>query len=137
VGCSAIEMPNPSVSSKLPAMTEFLPQIPYDDFAKLDLRVVTVTKAEVHPDADRLLILQIDDGTPDGRQICAGMKEWYTPEDLEGTQVVIIANLEPRKIRGQMSEGMVIAATRTDGSDVEDVAVLRCDREMPTGAKVS
>ena len=130
-------MPKPSVSSKLLVMTEFLPQIPYDDFAKLDLRVVTVTKAEVHPDAYRLLVLQIDDGTPDGRQICAGMKEWYAPEDLEGTQVVIIANLESRKIRGKVSEGMVIAATRKTGDDAEDVAVLRCDREMPTGAKVS
>lgn len=118
-------------------MIEFLPEIKYDDFAKLDMRVVTVTKAEVHPDADRLLILQIDDGTPEGRQICAGMKAWYKPEELEGTQVVIIANLEPRKIRGEISQGMVIAATRKLDDDSEDVAVLRCDRAMPTGAKVS
>jgi methionyl-tRNA synthetase len=118
-------------------MTEFLPQITYDDFAKLDLRVVTVRKAELHPDADRLLKLQIDDGTADGRQICAGMKAWYAPEDLEGTQVIIVANLEPRKIRGEISEGMVIAATRRDGEDADDVAVLRCDREMPSGSKVS
>jgi methionyl-tRNA synthetase len=118
-------------------MSEFLPQIPYEDFAKLDLRVVTVTKAELHPDADRLLKLQIDDGTPEGRQICAGMKAWYTPEELEGTQVIIVANLEPRKIRGEISEGMVIAATKRDGEEVQDVAVLRCDRTMPEGAKVS
>ena len=118
-------------------MTDFLKQISYNDFAKLDMRVVTVTKAEAHPDADRLLKLQIDDGTPEGRQICAGMKQWYAPEDLEGSQVVIIANLEPRKIRGELSEGMVIAATRRIGEDAEDVAVLRCDREMPTGSKVS
>ncbi|MDP7006388.1 MAG: methionine--tRNA ligase subunit beta [Phycisphaerales bacterium] len=118
-------------------MTEFLKQIAYDDFAKLDLRVVTVTKAELHPDADRLLKLQIDDGTPEGRQICAGMKEWYTPEELEGSQVIIVANLEPRKIRGELSEGMVIAATRRNGEEAEDVAVLRCDREMPSGSKVS
>jgi methionyl-tRNA synthetase len=118
-------------------MTEFLPQIPYEDFAKLDLRVVTVTKAEIHPDADRLLKLQIDDGTPEGRQICAGMKAWYAPEDLEGSQVVIVANLEPRKIRGEISEGMVIAATKRSGEEAEDVAVLRCDRPMPSGSKVS
>ena len=54
-------------------MTDFLPLISYDDFAKLDLRIATVKKAEPHPDADRLLKLQIDDGTPEGRQICAGM----------------------------------------------------------------
>jgi len=118
-------------------MTEFLPLIPYDDFAKLDLRIVTVKKAELHPNADRLLKLQIDDGSPEGRQICAGMKDWYTPEELEGTQVVIIANLEPRKIRGEISEGMVVAATRRVGDDAKDVAVLRVDREMPAGAKVS
>ena len=118
-------------------MSKFLPQIPYEDFAKLDLRVVTVNKAELHPDADRLLKLQIDDGTQDGRQICAGMKQWYAPQDLEGSQVVIIANLEPRKIRGEISEGMVIAATKRNGEEVEDVAVLRCDRPMPDGSKVS
>jgi methionine--tRNA ligase beta chain len=118
-------------------MIEFLPQISYDDFAKLDLRVVTVTKAQLHPDADRLLKLQIDDGTPQGRQICAGMKAWYAPEDLEGSQVIIVANLEPRKIRGEISEGMVIAATKRNSEEAEDVAVLRCDREMPAGSKVS
>jgi methionyl-tRNA synthetase len=118
-------------------MTEFLPTVSYDEFAKLDLRVATVTKAELHPNADRLLKLQIDDGTPEGRQICAGMKAWYEPEDLVGSQVIIIANLEARKIRGEISEGMVIAATRKLGDDTEDVAVLRCDREMPPGAKVS
>jgi methionine--tRNA ligase beta chain len=118
-------------------MTEFLPQISFEEFAKLDLRVVTVIKAELHPEADRLLKLQIDDGTPDGRQICAGMKAWYTPEELQGSQVIIVANLEPRKIRGELSEGMVIAATRRNGEDAEDVAVLRCDRAMPNGSKVS
>jgi methionine--tRNA ligase beta chain len=118
-------------------MIEFLKTIKYDDFAKLDLRIATVKKAELHPNADRLLKLQIDDGTPEGRQICAGMKDWYKPEELEGTQVVIIANLEPRTIRGEISDGMVVAATRRNGEDAEDVAVLRVDREMPAGAKVS
>ena len=136
--CSATVMRKLSVSSKLLSlMTEFLPQISYEEFAKVDFRVVTVTKAELHPDADRLLKLQIDDGTSEGRQICAGMKAWYAPEDLEGSQVVIVANLEPRKIRGEISEGMVVAATKRNGDDAEDVAVLRCDRPMPTGSKVS
>jgi len=130
-------MPKLLESGKINSMTDFLPQISYEDFAKLDLRVVTVKKAEVHPDADRLLKLQIDDGTKEGRQICAGMKEWYTPEELEGTQVVIIANLEPRKIRGEISEGMVVAATKKIGEEAQDVAVLRCDREMPNGSIVS
>ena len=67
----------------------------------------------------------------------ADRKAWYAPEELEGTQVVIVANLEPRKIRGELSEGMVVAATRRNGEDAEDVAVLRCDREMPAGSKVS
>ncbi len=118
-------------------MTKFLPQISFEDFAKVDFRVVTVTKAELHPNADRLLKLQIDDGSPDGRQICAGMKAWYEPSELEGSQVIIVANLEPRKIRGEISEGMVVAATKRIGENAEDVAVLRCDRPMPSGSKVS
>ncbi|MDP6600686.1 MAG: methionine--tRNA ligase subunit beta [Phycisphaerales bacterium] len=119
-------------------MRDSLPTIAYDDFAKLDLRVATITAAEAHPDADRLLKLTVDDGTEDGRQICAGIKAWYAnPEDLVGTQVVIVANLESRKIRGEISEGMVIAATSPGDDEPVDVAVLRVDRQMPPGAKVS
>ena len=117
---------------------EPLASVPFDQFTNLDLRVATVTAAEPHPNADRLLRIQLDDGTPDGRQVCAGIKAWYEPEDLVGTQVVIVANLEPRTIRGEVSQGMIMAASDV-GEDGEKgaVRVLRVDSELPPGSKVS
>ena len=118
--------------------------IPFDDFIKLDLRVATVTAAEPHPNADRLLRVQLDDGTPDGRQVCAGIKAWYDPEALVGKQVIICANLEPRKIRGELSQGMILAASDIksdpdpESGEVErDVIVLTVDRACPAGSPVS
>jgi methionine--tRNA ligase beta chain len=99
-------------------MSEALPTIPYDVFAKLDLRVATVISAEPHPGADKLLKVRLDDGTPQGRQVCAGIKAWYDPQTLVGRQVVIVANLEPRKLRGEISEGMILAASDLKTSDM-------------------
>lgn len=112
------------------------PQITYDDFLKLDLRIATVTHAEVHPNADRLLKVQLDDGSLEGRQVCAGIKAWYEPQDLIGKQVVIVANLKPRKIRGEMSDGMILATT-SKSDDNEDVIVLGIDRPAKPGSSVS
>jgi len=94
------------------------PTISIDDFLKLDLRVATIRTAEFHPNADKLLKLQLDDGTPQGRQVCAGIRQWYDPATLVGRQVVIVANLAPRTIRGEVSQGMVLAA-----SDLKDAAI--------------
>lgn len=119
------------------------PQIAFDEFLKLDLRVATITACEPHPNADRLLKVQLDDGTPEGRQVCAGVKAWYEPEALVGRQVIIVANLEPRKIRGEMSQGMILAAsdvkaTDDDGTPTErDVVVLTPMSEVPAGSPVS
>ena len=125
-------------------MTEPKSQIAYDDFAKLDLRVATIKAAEFHPNADKLLKVQLDDGTPGGRQVCAGIRQWYAdPAALIGRQVVIVANLEARKIRGEISQGMILAAsdvheTAEDGSVVErDVVVLTLDRPVKPGSSVS
>ena len=120
-------------------MPDIQPPIDFETFTRIDLRVATIRKAEHHPDADRLLRLQLDDGTPDGRQVCAGIRKWVEdPSTLEGSQVVIVANLEPRVIRGERSEGMVLAATSADGEGaVADLAVLRVDHPMPAGARVS
>ncbi|MEM9084100.1 MAG: methionine--tRNA ligase, partial [Planctomycetota bacterium] len=90
-------------------MPEDKPPINFDEFAKIDLRVATITEAEPHPDADRLLKLQLDDGSGEARQICAGVREFYDPSDLVGKQIVIVANLAPRKIRGVESRGMLLA----------------------------
>jgi methionine--tRNA ligase beta chain len=82
----------------------------YDDFAKLDLRIATVTECKIHPNADKLLVLQIDLGG-EQRQICAGLRAYYPPEALVGKQIVVVANLEPRPMRGEISNGMLLAAT--------------------------
>jgi tRNA-binding protein len=131
-----------------PSQPEALPNIPYDLFAKLDLRVATVREAVPHPNADKLLKLTLDDGTPQGRQVCAGIKAWYRPEDLVGKQVVIVANLEPRMLRGEPSQGMVLAASdlKTDvpaggdakpGADARDVVLLSVVAPVKPGSKVS
>src|SRR6266513_5681259 len=84
--------------------------INYDDFAKLDLRIATVIECKPHDNADKLLVLQIDLGG-EKRQICAGLRQHSAPEQLVGKQIVVVANLEPRQMRGQISQGMLLAAS--------------------------
>jgi tRNA-binding protein len=119
-------------------MAEPKPTVAFEDFAKLDIRVAKVKAAEFHPNADRLLKLQLDDGTPEGRQVCAGIRAQYEPEQLVGKTIVIVANLEPRKIRGEVSNGMILAASTppTEEGDRE-VVVLTLDKELPPGCGVS
>ncbi len=100
--------------------------ISYDDFAKIDLRVALIKKAEAVPEADKLLKLQLDIGG-ETRQVFAGIKSAYNPEDLEGKLTVMVANLAPRKMRFGMSEGMVLAA----GPGGKDLWIL----EPQDGAK--
>ncbi len=121
--------------------------ISIDDFLKIDLRVATIRQAEFHPNADKLLKLQLDDGTPQGRQVCAGIRQWYDPAALVGRQVIIVANLAPRTIRGEVSQGMVLAASdlkdgapaggSPGGPGERDVVVLMPDRAVKPGSKVS
>ena len=119
------------------------PTISFEEFIKLDLRVATIRHAEAHPNADKLLKIQLDDGTEGGRQVCAGIKQWYDPSTLIGKQVIIVANLEPRKIRGEISQGMILAASdvkarNEDGDPTErDVVVLTIDRPVAPGSTVS
>ncbi len=124
---------NPAPQTRKPAK----PQVTFDEFTRLDLRVATVTAAEAHPNADRLIKIRLDDGTPAGRQVCAGIKPWYDPQELVGKRVVIVANLEPRKIRGEMSEGMVLAATAGPRGEEDGVVLLTLDRTVPAGSVVS
>ena len=95
--------------------------IQYDDFAKLELRVATVLECKAHPNADKLLVLQIDLGT-EKRQICAGLRQHYQPEQLVGKQIVVVANLAPRTMRGEVSQGMLLAAT--DGATGKVIFVI-------------
>jgi methionyl-tRNA synthetase len=104
------------------------PQIAIDDFVKIDLRVAQVVVAERIPKADKLLRLEVDLGY-EKRQILSGIAEWYTPEELIGRRIVVIANLAPRKMRGLESHGMLLAASNgEDGKPVlatfaEDIAL--------------
>jgi methionyl-tRNA synthetase len=104
------------------------PQIAIDDFVKVDLRVAQVVVAERIPKADKLLRLEVDLGY-ERRQILSGIAEWYTPEELIGKRIVVIANLAPRKMRGLESHGMLLAASNgDDGKPVlatfaEDIAL--------------
>ncbi len=105
--------------------------ISYDDFCKLDLRVATIVEVAEHPNADKLLVLQLD-LAGERRQLVAGIKSSYTPEALLGRQIVVVANLAPRKLRGMESNGMLLAATGPDGP-----VILTTEREVPSGAAVS
>lgn len=98
-------------------MAETKPIIEFDDFAKVDLRVARITDAEPHPNADRLLKLQVDDGSGEPRQICAGIRGHYEPGDLVGRHIIIVANLKPRVIRGEESRGMLLAASDAPKDD--------------------
>src|SRR5215469_1227410 len=89
--------------------------ITIDDFAKVELRVAKILVAERIPKADKLLRLEVDLGY-EKRQILSGIAEWYTPEELIGRRIIIIANLAPRKMRGLESHGMLLAASETEGS---------------------
>lgn len=104
--------------------------ITIEDFAKLDLRVATVKAAEPHPKADRLLILKVDLGSEE-RQLVAGIRAHYTPEELIGKQIVVVANLQPAVLRGVESQGMLLAA-----ADGERVVVLSPEKPVAPGSQV-
>lgn len=89
--------------------------IPYDDFLKLDIRVGKVLDCMKVPKADKLLQFKIDDGMG-GRTIVSGIAKYYNPEDLVGKEVCFVANFEPRKLKGVMSQGMILSAENPDGS---------------------
>ena len=123
-----------------PAKPEPKPQITFDEFAKVDLRVAKVLSCENHPSADRLFKLQVDDGSGTPRQICAGIRGHYTPDQLVGRLIVIVANLAPRVIRGEESRGMLLAASDApkDGPGGERrVIVLTPAAEIAPGSIVS
>jgi methionyl-tRNA synthetase len=114
-------------------MAETPPTIQFDDFLNLDLRVGTVKQAELHPNADKLLVLQVDLGG-EQRQIIAGLRGHYEPETLVGKQIAVLANLQPRNMRGLESQGMLLAGVSDDQSAV---VLLTLDRELPPGSRIS
>ena len=113
-----------------PKEIEGLAQIEFDDFSKVELRVATVTECEPIKKAKKLLKLMVNDGTAEPRQIVSGIAPWYKPEDLIGKNVIIVANLKPAKLCGEMSNGMLLAGDVND----KDVKVVFVD--LPAGTQL-
>ncbi len=107
--------------------------ISFDEFAKVKLRVGRVIEASDHPNADKLIVMQVDLGD-EQRQICAGLRGYYTPDQLVGKNLVLVTNLAPRRMRGMESNGMLLAAGNADQSRV---IVLTTDADIEPGAMVS
>ncbi|MBQ8725442.1 MAG: methionine--tRNA ligase [Oscillospiraceae bacterium] len=107
------------------------PEIEFDDFMKVDIRVAKVTECEKVKKSKKLLKLQLDDGMG-GRQVVSGIAQWYTPDDLIGKKVMVIVNLKPAKLCGVESNGMICAADAPDGS----AKVVFPDQSLPCGAKI-
>ncbi len=99
-------------------MTEMKPLIKFDDFAKVDMRIGTVLLAEEIEGSEKLIKMEVDFGDLGKRQILAGIKSWYKPEELVGKQLPFVVNIEPRKMMGLESQGMILAA------DSDDKAVI-------------
>lgn len=116
-------------------MSQIKPIVAFEDFAKLDLRVAKVLEVRDHPNADKLICMTIDLG--DRRQeIIAGLKGHYAPESLVGRQIIVVANIQPRKMRGLESKGMLLAATAAEGEAMR-VVVLTTAQPVPAGSPVS
>ncbi len=105
--------------------------VSFDEFARLDLRVGKIIEVKDHPNADRLYVVKVDLGD-EVRQLVAGLKKYYKPEELLNRYVVIIANLEPKKLRGVESQGGMLLAA----DDGERVALLMPDKEVKLGARI-
>ena len=123
--------PAPAAPPPAPA-TPASSEITIDDFMRVDLRVGTIRKAEPHPNADRLVVLSVDLGEEQERQLVAGIRAHYEPEALVGKQIVVVANLKPAKLRGVESRGMILAA-----SDDSGVHVLAPDAPTAPGSKAT
>ena len=101
-----------------------------EDFKKMELVVAQIKEVKEHPNADRLYVLQVDTGR-DVRQIVAGIRKAYTPEQLVGRRIILIANMEPAVIRGETSNGMLLAASNADG-----MALVMPDKDIALGSIV-
>ena len=106
--------------------------IEYPTFAQLDVRVAVIIDAEKHPNADRLLKLTVDAGESAPRTVCAGIAAAYTPSELIGVRVALLANLKPRKLRGVISQGMILAA-----GEGEQLCLIEVPKELPPGTIIS
>jgi len=105
--------------------------VSFEDFKKLDLRVAEIVEANEHPNADKLLVLKIK-VEEEEKQIVAGIKAHYSLEDLKGKKIVVVNNLSPVTLRGEESQGMLLAASHEEG-----LTLLVPEKDIVTGAKIS
>lgn len=103
--------------------------ITFDEFLKLEIKVGEILNVREHPNADKLLILEVDTG--EKRQLVAGIKDYYPAKELKGKRIIVLCNLEPREIRGVKSEGMLLAA-----EDKRGVSLLIPDRKRERGVRI-
>lgn len=120
------------VEAKMEKAPEGTTYLDFETFMQVELKTGTITSVEDHPNADKLYVVHIDDGTDDGRIVCAGLKDYYTAEQMTGKHVVFVANLKPRKLRGVVSEGMICAADDGEGA----VRLITVDGEIADGSQV-
>ena len=108
--------------------------ISYDDFAKVDLRVGKIIKVEEIEGADKLYKLTVDLGKELGkRTVCAGIKKYYSKDELKNKKIIVVANLQPRMLRGIESQGMILASVNKEETQV---VLISPEKEMEVGAKV-
>lgn len=109
------------------------PEISYEDFEKLDLRVAEIIKVEDVEGADKLYKLTLDVDDLGERVVCAGVKKYYSKDDLKGRKIILLANLAPRKLKGIESQGMILAAVNKEESEV---VLLSPEEDIEVGSKV-
>jgi len=105
--------------------------ISFQEFQKVEMRVGKVLSVDEHPNADKLMIVRVDVGEEGPRTLVAGLKDYYAPENMVGKLIVVVTNLEPARLRGVESNGMLLAA-----QDNGNVVLLTLDRDIAPGARV-
>ena len=114
-------------------MSETAEVIQFEDFIKVKMRVGKVLEAHDHPNADKLIVLKVDLGD-EQRQLCAGLRGHYQADALVGRNIVVVTNLAPRMMRGEESNGMLLAASTADHTQV---ILLTTEADIPPGSPVS
>ena len=127
-----IEATNKEEGAEESTMEPLKPEITIDDFAKLDFRIGEIVKCEAVEKSKKLLRSQVKIGN-ETKQILSGIRKQYTPEEMVGKKVVVLANLKPAKLAGELSEGMLICAEDEDGT----LALLRPEKDMKSGSQIS
>ena len=128
--------PNESTKKKkgnnMTEAPEGITYLNFETFMEVELRVGQIMAVDDHPNADKLFVVNIDDGSDEGRTVCAGLKDYYKAEEMVGKSIVFVANLKPRKLRGVMSEGMMLAADDGEGG----VRLVSIDGDISVGSRV-